>query len=491
MTFIWKARKGAIELPLARETETLSMPSSFAPYGEEIEPEPFAGSAHDLLSRGLAVLPVGGETGKRPLMAWAEWTKPPSTAVVDKLTWRHPDANVGIICHLSRVTVVDIDDSALLWAMLECFGDTPLITGTPSGGHHLWYRHAGEQCCNLRDEGFDVDIKGKGGFVVVPPSVARQGLHAGQAYVFERGSWADLGRLPRIREHSLPTTGRQGNDRFASAKASPLRSIAVGRRNETLFRLLLRQAPYCDTFDDLLDVASTINDGSLEEPLPPAEVAKTASSAWGYEQHGDNWAGQEARTVTPKTEFDILQQNLNAFGLLTKLRLEHGARPQPFAVSPEAMAKNEVLTGWRDKRRYQKARDWLIENGFLEQAHIGGRAAGDPHLFHLSTPRIDVESRGAFCAPNITKHPPLERQLGSSALASAESSVTPDEMADPLALGRKLRRLRLEVGWSQAEMASRTGVSRATVGNVETGRLQPSAATRQRLEAALHKQHAA
>jgi DNA-binding XRE family transcriptional regulator len=457
-----------------------------------MEPWPFAGSAYDLRSRGLTVLPVGGDDGKTPLVRWRTWSRRPSAELIDKLLYRHPDANIGVICHLSRVTVVDIDDPSLLESMLDRFGNTPLITRTPSGGCHFWYRYAGERCTNLRGGGLDVDIKAKGGFVVVPPSVARQGLHTGKPYVFERGSWADLGQLPKIREHSLPMMdGEQESNRVASANATPLRSIAVGRRNDTLFRLLLRQAPYCDTLDDLLDVAFTINDSSLEQPLPPAEVAKTASSAWGYEQRRENWVGREARAVIDRSTFEILQQNPDAFVLFTKLHLEHGARLQPFAVSPKAMAKNKVIAGWRNKRRYQKARDWLIENGILERAHIGGRAAGDRNLFRLSTPRMDVESRGAFCAPNITKHPPPERRLGSPALASAESSVTSGEMADPLALGRKLRRLRLEVGWSQAEMASRTGVSRATVGNVETGRLQPSAATRQRLEAALRKQHAA
>jgi hypothetical protein len=67
-----------------------------------------------LLSRGLAVLPVGGETGKQPLVAWAKRTKPSATAFVDKLILRYPDTNVGIICHLSRVTVADIAQAALI-----------------------------------------------------------------------------------------------------------------------------------------------------------------------------------------------------------------------------------------------------------------------------------------------------------------------------------------------------------------------------------------
>jgi hypothetical protein len=92
----------------------LSTLGSTAARYEEIELGLFAGAAHDLLSRGLAVLPVGGETGKQPLVAWAKQTKPSATAFVDKLILRYPDTNVGIICHLSRVTVADIAQAALI-----------------------------------------------------------------------------------------------------------------------------------------------------------------------------------------------------------------------------------------------------------------------------------------------------------------------------------------------------------------------------------------
>jgi transcriptional regulator with XRE-family HTH domain len=46
-----------------------------------------------------------------------------------------------------------------------------------------------------------------------------------------------------------------------------------------------------------------------------------------------------------------------------------------------------------------------------------------------------------------------------------------------------LRRLRQAEGLSQAGLAKRAGVSRATVGNVETGRLHPTTETMRRLEA--------
>lgn len=447
-----------------------------------MEHGPFSRTAHDLRLHGLAVLPVGGATGKQPLITWARWKKAPGKEFVDKLTWRHSHANIGIICHLSGVTVVDIDDPSLLAAMLGRFGDTPLITRTPSGGFHLWYSYAGEQSTNLRGEGLAVDIKGRGGFVVVPPSVATQGPHAGTLYAFERGSWHDLERLPEMRKHSLPRLkGERGNGRVASTNPTPtgLRSIGVGRRNDMLFRLLLRQAPYCDSLDALLDVAFTVDDSSLEEPLPPAEVAKTASSAWDYERRGENWVGREAKAVVNRSTFETFQQNPDAYVLWTKLVMEHGARKEAFAMPPAAMAKNEVIAGWRDKRRYRKARDWLVEEGFLEQLHTGGRAAGDPHLFRLSTPSTVVESRGARNAPNITKHLPPSR-IGRDA-------GTPEDMSDPLALGRKLRQRRQEAGLSQTEVARRAGVSRATIGNLETGRLQPSTTTMQRLAAVFHE----
>lgn len=54
---------------------------------------------------------------------------------------------------------------------------------------------------------------------------------------------------------------------------------------------------------------------------------------------------------------------------------------------------------------------------------------------------------------------------------------------DPL--GERLRRLRERVGLTQKELAEHVGVSHALVGQVETGRLQPSVATLTRLASAL------
>jgi hypothetical protein len=222
---------------------------------------PFRNAALELLARGLAVLPCGGEDGKVPLTKWGGWKKLPARVFVQKMTQRHPCANVGIVTgQLSNVTVVDCDDRAAVATMIRRCGDTPLKTRTPSGGMHLWYRHAGEGCTNLRDEGLNVDVRGAGGIIIVPPSFRQGGPHAGCAYQFIEGSWEDLTHLPAARPGSLPITEDQ------SAGPIPLRAVRKGRRNKTLFSNLLHEAKHCDDIDTLRDVAERINSTNFEAP---------------------------------------------------------------------------------------------------------------------------------------------------------------------------------------------------------------------------------
>jgi len=69
----------------------------------------------------------------------------PGRSTVTKWAEEHASANIGILCGLSQVIVVDIDDAALFRPMLKRFGDTPLIVATRRG-YQLCYRaRGGEQ----------------------------------------------------------------------------------------------------------------------------------------------------------------------------------------------------------------------------------------------------------------------------------------------------------------------------------------------------------
>ena len=336
---------------------------------------PFALAALELQKAGLAVIPCGDDDGKRPSMKWPK--RPLGEAAINKLILpeRFGHANVGILTgKLSDVFIADIDDPGIVNPMLNRFGSTPMVTETPSGGVHLWYRWNGERCSNLRREGLAVDLKGQGGLIVVPPSIRPS---TGQPYIWQKGSPNDLPKLQAARPGSVHDANR------TEAPVS-LRAIKKGRRNDTLFKLLLREVRHCDSETALQDVAETIND-ECAPPLPSAEVARTVASVWDYETNGDNWAEKEGRIVFKASEYDVLMGNPYALTLLGVLVMMHGARKKPFAIVAKAMADAGVIPEW-GVRRYRLATNWLVEKGFLKQVYEGGKGAGDKSLFLLSSP---------------------------------------------------------------------------------------------------------
>ena len=201
----------------------------------------FAAEALNLHALGLAPIPCSAnDDGKTPAIATKRWTRRPGANRLRQLVLRFPEANVGILTGLSRIFVVDIDQAHLAEDMIRRFGATPLMVETPSGGIHLYYRASGERCGDLRrTEQLPVDLKGIGGFIVVPPSVRPAGEHAGKLYRIVEGTWEDVARLPTIKPGSLPApaTAQQGRpDR-----------IQDGVRHNELFRHGLREVKACDT----------------------------------------------------------------------------------------------------------------------------------------------------------------------------------------------------------------------------------------------------
>lgn len=356
----------------------------------------FTKSAMNLYQHDLAVIPLGGENGKEPLIKYANWERPPGREFITKLSKKYPDANVGVLCGLSGVTIVDIDDPSVTDEMIARCGDTPLITATPSGGVHLWYRHNGERSANLRvSEGLDVDIKATGGLVVVPPSIRPSGKYAGKPYTFNSGSWDDVQRLPVANPGSLPN--------HDEAPVYSIQSVKKGNRNKFLFSQLLKQVRSCDDFDALLDVARSLNEGFLP-PLTKTEVIKTAHSAWVVEETGRNWSGKEARLVLVATELMTLVQNSDALALFGLLKVFHMGRMEPFAICSKAMWKAEVIPGWGLKR-YTKARQWLVAQGFLRILHQGGARKGDKSKYTFERPKLVLLRKGSGSDLNINKHP--------------------------------------------------------------------------------------
>jgi hypothetical protein len=348
---------------------------------------PFALAAEDLWRHGLVPIPcpVNDGDGKKPGVRFRVWRRQPNLNCVLQLVERFPDANVAVVTGLSGVTVVDIDDQDLVPDMIQRFGETPLMTTTPSGGTHLWYASQGERNSNLRArEDLQVDIKGLGGIVVVPPSWRPTGPHAGRPYQLQQGCWHDVGRLPTVRPGSIAVESIKTR---TDCRAISTDTIArEGERNDRLFRQLLRHAPACDNFDAMLDAAHGVN-MALDSPLSDHEVVKTAASAWQYEKDGLNLVGRSRRAYAGVDEYEALAalaHGVDGLFLLMKLRFTHWDHPT-FAASPFAMARDGVIPSWGQSHdRYRRALKALVETGILIFVHRGGRGPHDPHVFKFA-----------------------------------------------------------------------------------------------------------
>src|SRR6185436_11057837 len=99
----------------------------------------------------------------------------------------------------------------------------------------------------------------------------------------------------------------------------------------------------CNDFDDLLDLARTINMETCAPPLSDTQVIEKATSAWRYQISGNNWVGRRARASTDRDEILALSRDPGAAMLLNLLRVSHVDPDQPFAID---QVKTADLLGW-------------------------------------------------------------------------------------------------------------------------------------------------
>jgi hypothetical protein len=177
-------------------------------------------------------------------------------AVITDWWTRRPDANIGLATGV-RFDVLDIDGPLGVAAMLRLAGGRQIASGGPlvrtgSGGWHYWMRPTGLGNPDPRDLDH-VDWRGRGGYVVAPPS-----LHAhGTRYHFVRGPEHPLPKVPPVLRARLEPARRppaQGATAPASAaevghayaiaalagECAQLEGTPPGRRNQRLYEASLR-----------------------------------------------------------------------------------------------------------------------------------------------------------------------------------------------------------------------------------------------------------
>jgi hypothetical protein len=283
--------------------------------------------------------------------------------------WSHQfrDANVGLLTGASGLTVVDLDRPELLpMAEYRC-GPARLVVRSPRG-RHLYYRASGERTTVAVDGVSGFDVRGKNGVIVAPPSVGTEG----GIYEFERGSWDEVAHLTAARPGSLPL----------------VRDIAQGSRNATLWRLCMIAARKCETEDELLTHAESLNEGRCSPPLDHKEVRRIAACAWTYEASGRNFVGRGGGGLVDVREVDLLLRYPDALCMLAFLKKTHaGTGTTSFALAAEAMAKAGTLPGWGRKRIMASVR--VLERHDLIHMICKGTGRGKPYRFAFRRPVPD------------------------------------------------------------------------------------------------------
>jgi hypothetical protein len=261
----------------------------------------------------------------------------------------------------SGITVLDVDtpDESILAAALARHGQTPLLVRTGSGKFHALYRHNGERRSIRPWEGQPIDLLGATGLCIAPPSIGGKGQ-----YEIIQGGLDDLDRLPIMRELEDRFYNRHHTGPRPRGDWSAMRE-GNGRNNQLWWRLM-QEANHCDTYEQLLNRAHTLNE-QFGEPMQAIEVIGRATSAWNKTIKGENWIG---RGRERQAEIDGLIAEPYTVALLEWCKVHHG-RDNTFMLA-DGLSK---VLGW-PRRAVPNARRSLVTRGLLIQVKAGNGFSG-------------------------------------------------------------------------------------------------------------------
>lgn len=254
---------------------------------------PLAEAAHDYVERGLAIIPLG--VGKKEPVTKSglnDWTDNPGQIDVWWGQGEHagkrgnPSYNIGMACGQvsGGIIAIDLDCHSDEANGLHFLHDWEVEHGklpetwtqiTGSGGKQLFYR-AGQDIRNSANGEIGVDVRGNGGYVVLPPS-----LHpCGDCYEWSISpddmdvADADDKVYDFIRAVSKTKKRVDG----WNAEKTGIPSEITENRNETLFSLGRSFLSRGTGHDEVATLIRSLNATICRPPLPADEVEKLIGS---------------------------------------------------------------------------------------------------------------------------------------------------------------------------------------------------------------------
>lgn len=252
-----------------------------------------------LVVRGVNVIPVGAD--KRPTGPWRRWQAErqidlPSGEDDRYLERFEGGGNLAAITgRVSEIVVLDADSREAWDALVAtCGGRIPrtVIVNTAKG-RHVWFAHpAGEIRNSVRVGGVPLDVRGDGGYVIVPPSIHPSGV----PYTWRRSPlevWPpapipaallELLAPPGVSEPRRSMVGSRRGSRYGEValerETAAVSCAAPGARNDTLNRAAFSLARLVASGDlPPADVAHALTRAALAAGLPETEARRTIASA--------------------------------------------------------------------------------------------------------------------------------------------------------------------------------------------------------------------
>jgi hypothetical protein len=237
----------------------------------------------------------GRNAGKHPRLR--EWQHVATTDPRTIRGWFHtwPAANIGVATGLgSGCFVLDIeaDEGFETLAALErqqgALPDT-VTSLTGRDGCHFLFAHPGTHVANAVRLWPGIDVRGDGGYILVPPSrtIGPYCWKIGHEPDYVRLAPAPAWLLERIRADRPSGISRPPGE-WAALVRGP---IAEGMRNDSLARLtgyLLRRRPAPRVVHELV---RAVNEARCQPPLPDHELERIVDSIARREVERGRWRG--------------------------------------------------------------------------------------------------------------------------------------------------------------------------------------------------------
>lgn len=254
-----------------------------------------------LARRGFCLFPVEGR-GKRPLIS--EWPEKATSHAETLIAWatQYPGCNWGLACGpRSSVFVLDVDGEAGAVAVRElcsAYGEAWLETLAvlTASGRHLYFNYpAGAHIRNSASKlAPGLDIRGDGGYTLIPPSIHPTGVFYTWCNSGENGLIAQapawLLQLVSVTAERNPGPAAKDDPIAEGARNATLTSLAGTMRRRAMSRQAIEAALLAE------------NGARCQPPLSEAEVRRIVASVGRYTQTPrdddnfslDDWPDPEA-----------------------------------------------------------------------------------------------------------------------------------------------------------------------------------------------------